>query len=70
MEWKRAANGDIISGSWRVRGPKILGVPMCWIYRDGLRYTTTGRFNDAVSCVSLSVAKKFIESVVTAEEKS
>ena len=56
--WTKTATGWV-RGSWRIKGP-IMGKPMFWLYRNGLRYTPTGKFDDAVSFATAAAAKQFV----------
>lgn len=65
MNWNRGATGDWVSedGKWRVRGP-IMSRPMYWLYAVGVgRYTPTGKYEDAVSFVSATKAKRYAEQI-------
>lgn len=59
--WTRSWKGWVSTdGVWTIRGP-IFGQPMFWLYRDGSRFTPTGRYNDAVSFTTAAEAKAFVE---------
>lgn len=60
MKWLKSFSGWVslspAGTRWAVRGP-IMGRRMFWLYRDGLRFSPTGRHNDAL-CFSTSAAAK------------
>lgn len=61
MKWTRTAFGWTGHNGlcrWAVRGP-IMGKPMFWLYREGSRFTPTGRFADVVSFKTAREAKKY-----------
>lgn len=64
LRWHRAAHGALRSsdGRWSIRGP-IFGAPMFWLYRDGSRYTPTGRFEDAVHFATAADARRFVSTL-------
>ena len=64
--WRRIPIGDSLwddgVSSWRVRGP-MWGLRMFWLYHDGLRYTPTGLFRDAMSFRTRRAAKAFADKI-------
>jgi len=55
-------------GEWRIRGP-IFGRSMFWVYRAGSRYTPSGRFDDAVSFPSITLAKGFVLTQIARDSR-
>lgn len=65
--WRRAPNAGTQGwvsqdGVWKIRGP-LMGKPIFWLYRNGSRYTTTGRYEDAVHFASAAAAKTFVDNL-------
>ena len=59
MKWSKTATGWTAHDGlcrWTIRGP-IMGKPMFWLYRDGSRFTPTGRYDDVVSFTTVREAK-------------
>jgi hypothetical protein len=68
LGWRRSPWGWASTAGrsrWSVRGP-IFGIRMYWLYRDGCRYTPTGRHDDVVCFRSAGSAKACAERL---EEK-
>lgn len=63
MTWRRTATGWVSDdGQWRVRGP-IFGQLMFWLYRQGSRYTPTGRYDDAVQFRTAAQARAYANAL-------
>lgn len=63
MAWIKTAFGwSMCDGvcRWTIRGP-IMGKPMYWLYKNGSRFTPTGRYVDVVSCTTVREAKAKVE---------
>lgn len=63
MKWTRAPRAGTngwVSGGWTVRGP-LMGKAVYWLYKDGQRYTETGRYDDAPYFTTAAEAKAFAE---------
>lgn len=71
MKWTRTATGGWTAHDgtcrWTVRGP-IMGKPMFWLYRDGCRFTPTGRYDNVVSFRTAQDAKNKAEEYAPATE--
>jgi hypothetical protein len=70
VKWTQTATGGWTSHDglcrWTIRGP-IMGKPMFWLYRDGARFTPSGRYDDVVSFTTARKAKAFAADYPKAE---
>jgi len=72
MNWLRGATGDLVAfhnGSrWRVRRAPMTTKEHYWLYRDGSRVTTTGRYEDALFFSSVREAQTHAEKIAASQE--
>ena len=59
--WTKTFDGWI-SGRWRLRRRQGIRI-LWWVYRDGSRYSATGKFTDSVSFSCLRDAKRYVSKV-------
>lgn len=72
VEWRKDCMGGWITvdGRWRLRVAPSFRLPCWWLYGprprltvSASRYTPTGRYEDAVSFLSVKAGKEFVKNL-------
>jgi hypothetical protein len=70
IKWITGALGNFVAlfggVRWTIRQVTFsaIGHRLFWVYRNGTRYTPTGKYDDAVSFDTLREAKEFVAKMV------
>lgn len=70
MKWTKTSTGWTANDGiarWTIRGP-IIGISMFWLYRNGSRFTPTGRYDDVVSFTTTREAQRKVRDYMPKPE--